>query len=46
MDKQEECGKNILLGNKREVEKLILQMSQEEKNVFKAYPIFKLYTKL
>ena len=46
MDKQEECGRYILLGNKREAEKLISQMSQEEQDLFKVYPIFKLYTEL
>lgn len=46
IDRAEECGRYILLENKQEAEKYFSQMLKEEQDLFKMYPIFKLYTEL
>ena len=40
---QEQCAKNILLGNKMEMEKSYNKISKEDQEVFKTLPIYTLY---
>lgn len=46
VDCQEKCGKYILLGNKSKAKESFEQISKEEQEAFRTYPIYKLYMEM